>query len=151
MRKFLDKREEAYSFLRFAIVGGLGSITDIGVLNLMLFGFGFPILLANTISISAAILQNYWLHRSWTFANQEKGKVEVQLTKFMLTSLIGLVLSNLMLGPLVSLWTDVISEVMGNIDFLVTLSTNLGKLTSIAIVLSWNYTASRFWTFRSIL
>lgn len=151
VRKFLEKREEVYSFLRFATVGGLGSITDLGVLNLMAFVLHLPILLANTISISVAILQNYWLHRRWTFANQEKDRVKVQLAKFAVTSLIGLVLSNLMLGPLVSLWTGVISELIDNFVLLETLSTNMGKLTSIGIVLSWNYATSRFWTFRSIL
>ena len=149
MSESIDKRGEFYSFLRFATVGGLGSLTDIGVLNLLLFRFGLPLLLSNTASISAAILQNYWLHRCWTFANQERNKVKAQLAKFTMTSLIGLLLSNLMLRPLVALWTGIILELMGPVDWMETLSTNLGKLTSIGIVLFWNYAASRLWTFRS--
>ncbi len=149
MSNSIDKRSEVYSFLRFATVGGLGSLTDIGVLNLLLYRFGIPILLSNTVSISAAILQNYWLHRCWTFANQGRNELKAQLAKFTMTSLIGLILSNLMLRPLVALWAGIILELLGQVDWMETLSTNLGKLTSIGVVLFWNYTASRLWTFRS--
>jgi len=145
----IDKREEVLSFLRFATVGGLGTVTDFGVLNLLLFAFAQPILLANTASVSAAILQNYYLHRYWTFANQEKNEVSSQLAKFAFPSMIGLGLSNLLLRPLVALWGHVIMEFMGPIASGELLSTNIGKLTSIGIVLIWNYTASRLWTFRS--
>ncbi len=151
MSDSIDKRAEIFRFLRFATVGGLGTLTDFGVLNLMLFALGQPILLSNTVSISAAILQNYWLHRTWTFANQEQHEVTSQLAKFTITSLIGLLLSNLMLHALISLWAQVIVAVLGPIDLVEVLSTNIGKLTSIGIVLIWNYTASRLWTFRSKL
>ena len=149
MSDSIDKREEVLNFLRFATVGGLGTVTDVGVLNLMLFTLGQPIVLSNTVSISVAIVQNYFLHRCWTFANQEKHEVSSQLVKFTFTSVIGLSLSNLMLRPLVSLWSHVLVEFMGPIALEEPLSINMGKLTSIGIVLIWNYTASRLWTFRS--
>ncbi len=149
MSASIDKLEEFLQFLRFAGVGGLGTITDVSVLNLLRFALGQPVLLSNTISISVAIVQNYTLHRYWTFANHEKSEVSSQLAKFTITSLIGLGLSNLMLQPLVSLWVRVVLEFMGPIALMDPLSTNLGKLTSIAIVLAWNYTATRLWTFRA--
>lgn len=149
MLRSLHRRSEVSSFLRFATVGGLGTLTDVAVLNLLRFVFGWPILVANTISIGAAILQNYWLHRLWTFADRPRREVKAQLAKFTVTSLIGLLLSNLMLQPLVSVWHRAVLASPVPMDLADFLSANLGKLSSIAVVLFWNYASSRLWTFRS--
>lgn len=148
LNAFHNRQEEILRFLRFATVGGLGTITDVGVLNLCHRTFGLSLLLANTISFLAAVIQNFLLHRRWTFPPQTGLDTRIQLLKYTGTSLIGLGISQLvflgvydLLQPFWELW-------LGTTPMTRTVSINFAKVVSIGIVLLWNYTSSRIWTFR---
>ncbi len=142
-------RQEFVLFLKFAIVGGLGTVTDICVLNLLHQFAGFSLFWANTVSFSTALMQNFLLHRHWTFPSRANDVFRVQLAKFALICVIGLGLSQLVfLGLhtfLLPYWTVWINRP----DLADTVSYNAAKMVSICVILTWNFGANRLWTFRT--
>src|SRR5574341_2596122 len=64
---YTHNRKEFVRFVKFAIVGAVGAAIDFGVLNLMHKSFGWPLLWANTLSVSMAIASNFTWNRLWTY------------------------------------------------------------------------------------
>src|SRR5437764_1895447 len=54
---------------RFAAVGIVSSVVDVGVLCGLRLGAGIPVILADAVSIAAAAGLSYSLHRTVTFAD----------------------------------------------------------------------------------
>ena len=142
-----DVREELLRFLRFALVGGLGTITDVGVLNLLHKVAGFPLFWANAVGFYCAVAQNFVLHRRFTFPNQERDTAGRQLGLFTAISMIGLGLSQLVLLGLHRLALDYWVALLGDPGTGYDVSYNAAKLISIAVVLIWNFTGNRLWIF----
>ena len=142
-----DVREEVLRFLRFALVGGLGTVTDVGVLNLLHKAAGFPLFWANAVGFYCAVAQNFLLHRRITFPNQGRDTAARQLGLFTAISMIGLGLSQLVLLGLHRLTLDHWVVLLGDPGTGYNVSYNAAKLTSIAVVLIWNFTGNRLWTF----
>jgi len=140
-------RAEVLRFLRFALVGGLGTITDVGILNLLHKMAGFPLFWANAVGFCCAVAQNFMLHRRFTFPNQGRDTAARQLGLFTAISMIGLGLSQLVLLGLHRLTLDYWVALLGDPGTGYDVSYNAAKLTSIAVVLIWNFTGNRLWTF----
>ena len=119
-------------FLKFAVVGGIGTCLDIGILFILHDLLGLNLYLSNAVSFSVAVVNNYLLNSFWTFGDQEKSHGR-QIVQFLIVSIVGLLLSSLLLY--------VFHDVFG-LHYLV------AKLLSILVVLFWNFTANRLWTFR---
>ncbi len=142
-------RGEFVLFLKFAFVGGLGTITDFSVLNLLHQVAGVSLFWANTVSFSTALIQNFLLHRRWTFPARPQDIFRVQLAKFTLICVIGLGLSQIVflgthafLLPYWAMWLEWSPQVDA-------ISYNFAKFVSISVVLAWNFSANRWWTFRT--
>lgn len=144
----VDLRAEISRFLRHAAVGGLGTITDVGLLNLLHQGVDWPLWRANALSFSAALLQAFWLHRRWTYPEVAHQDARVQLVKFAIISVIGLGLSQIILLGVHALLRRYWIMWLGDTPEAYAVSVNFAKATSIAVVLCWNYSANRLWTFR---
>lgn len=144
----VDVRAEISRFLRHAAVGGLGTITDVGLLNLLHQAAQWPLWGANALSFSAALLQAFWLHRRWTYPEVAHQNARVQLVKFAIISVIGLGLSQIILLGVHALLRRYWIMWLGDTPEAYAVSVNFAKATSIAVVLCWNYSANRLWTFR---
>lgn len=135
------KSSELLRFLRFLVVGALGTLLDFGLLMALKF-IGMPTLPANTLSFSAGVINNFTLNRLWTFADVPKVPWVTQLLQFALVSLVGLALNNgivlLLEGPLGAL--------VGQPDW----GYLPAKVFAAGVIVFWNYLANRFWTFRSV-
>ncbi len=127
-------------FLKYATVGVLGTIIDVGSLALMVTISGIDPTSSSimyvfvTAAFLLAVINNFFLNRAWTFGLKEKKNGKRQFVKFLLTSLVGLLLTNLLMLVFVQvllLWYI------------------FGKLITSAIILSWNFLANKYWTFRS--
>lgn len=89
-------RTEAW---RFVIVGIINTFVDLGVLNLLIQAThtgqkGFDFMLIKTTSFLVAVLNSYFLNRSWTF--RDKGRQKSFLhsgSQFLIVSLIGAVVN----------------------------------------------------------
>ena len=126
------------TFLRYAIVGAMGTAVDLGVLYLLTEWSGidpqaswwFPVFV--TAAFTAAVIHNYILNRVWTFQSKDK-QVSAQFLRFALVSVGGFVLTQALmwlLVPVLGVW------------YL------LAKALTSLLVLIWNFGLNKMWTFR---
>ena len=124
---------------RFLTVGALGTLLDFGLLSL-LKALDFSTLLANSLSFSAGVVNNFTLNRLWTFADAKDADWRRQLMEFLLVSLIGLALNNL----IVLFLEAPLGQIVGQPDY----GYLPAKVIATGVVVFWNYFANRYWTFR---
>ena len=134
---YTDNRKEFKRFVKFAIVGVIGAAIDFAVLNLMHKAFGWPLLWANTLSVSAAIISNFTWNRLWTYPESRSRRKRKQLPQFALINFIGLGINNLIVVGLDAVFSHFIADPW---DY------NLSKAIAIGVVLFWNFGANRLWT-----
>ena len=85
--------------MRFALVGGVGVVVDVGVFNLLratVLADGRvtgAVLIAKAISITAAILTNWAGNRWWTFRTHRRARMLPEAAAFFAVSLIGSAIS----------------------------------------------------------
>ncbi len=60
-------RGKALRFVRFGIVGALGSVINEGLLSLLYGRVHLPLIVASAIAIECAIVSNYLCNDRWTF------------------------------------------------------------------------------------
>ena len=141
-RMGFDKRpREVMRFLKFASVGALGMVVDLTILNVMHKVVGLPLLVANTISFSTAVVSNFTWNRLWTFPESRQRPIIPQLAQFALVNVVGLAINNVVLWVVFNLVTNFIPDPL---DY------NFAKITAIGVVLFWNYGMNRLWTYRGI-
>ena len=138
----LDKRPgEVVRFMKFATVGAIGMVVDLTILNIMHKAFGLPLLVANTISFSAAVLSNFTWNRLWTFPESRQRPLIPQLGQFALVNVVGLAINNLVLWVVFNVVNNFMPDPL---DY------NFAKVTAIGVVLFWNYGINRLWTYKGI-
>ena len=130
--------KELGRFARFLTVGGLGTLLDFGLLSL-LKAFGFPTLLANSLSFSVGVINNFTFNRLWTFADAKRVSWRKQLIQFRLVSLVGLALNNAIV-----LWLETpLGQLLGQPKY----GYLPAKMIATGVVVFWNYFSNRNWTF----
>ena len=92
--------------IRFAIVGGLGTGTNL-VLFYVLVDLGdMAPLLGAVVCFAVAVSQNYVLNELWTFATEGDGKLAWnRYAKFVVASLLGLAVNTAVLAALIAAFT----------------------------------------------
>ncbi len=143
---------ESRRFIKFAIVGAIGTVIDFGFLNLLTIIFGVPKIYAQAISFSLAVVNNYLLNRYWTYPESRKKPFWLQFGQFTIISLIGLIIRTPLFAGLSYLFTLAATKVIptGNTLKPEWIGNNLSLAICIVVVLLWNYFANRFWTFKDI-
>ena len=145
----VSNRKEVKRFVKFAIVGAAGTVTDLAIMNLVGQVFGAPFWLAITVGFSAAVIQNFTLNRIWTFPESHSRDARKQLVQFAIVSVIGLLINlAVALGihqALEPFWITQFGEETGQL-----VSKNFAKVFAIGVVLFWNFTANRLWTYRGL-
>lgn len=138
---FAQNPREFTRFLKFATVGAFGMVVDLTVLNVLHKAFGLPLLVANSISFTAAVLSNFTWNRLWTFPESRDRSIGTQLLQFAVVNIIGLAINNAVLWTFFRLFSPFIPDPW---DY------NLAKILAIGVVLFWNYFVNRKWTYRGI-
>jgi putative flippase GtrA len=152
---YQSRPKEFNRFVKFAMVGAVGAIIDFGLLNLTLyvirnilqwnllaeFNINGNLLIANTFSVSIAMLSNFIWNRYWTFPESRSRKKRTQLPQFALVNLIGLVINNLIVIGVDYLLFPHVGEPW---------SYNIAKAFAIGVVLFWNFGVNRLWTYRGL-
>lgn len=136
-----ERPRELTRFLKFATVGAIGMVVDLTVLNVMHKVFGLPLLVANTISFTTAVISNFTWNRLWTFPESRQRPIIPQLGQFTAVNIVGLAINNLVLWAVFQVTARLVSDPW---DY------NLAKVTAIGVVLFWNYFINRRWTYRGI-
>ena len=134
-----EKLDSIPQFVKFAIVGGSGTVLDFLVL-ILFKNLGFHTLIANAFSFTAGLTNNYFWNSRWTYKETVEKLSMDQFAKFLVVSLIGLGLNSIIL----LLLENPIEKIIGmpGLGYLP------AKVSATIIVLFWNYLANRKWTFK---
>lgn len=134
------RQGELGRFVKFSIVGAVGTVLDFGVLNLLILVFGFSRFWANTCSFTVGSLNNFLGNRLWSFPESRERPFFRQFGQFLVVGLVGWVLNQaIFLG--LSMY---VFEPWGILGY------NLAKAIAVGIVLFWNFGINRIWTYRGI-
>ena len=118
-------------FLKFGISGVVGMCIDFSITWLCKEKLGLNKYLSNSLGFCVAVMNNFLLNRYWTFASNNMPFTN-QLFKFLLVSIPGLGINNLLLYLLVN-------NAKKNFYLL--------KLIVVGLVFFWNFFANSFFTF----
>jgi putative flippase GtrA len=150
------KPREIVRFLKFSIVGTIGAVVDFGTLYLLHAVLGFPIVLSNTCSFTAAVLSNFIWNRYWTYPDSRSKPIRTQLLQFFVVNIVGWGINT---GTLMLLRFPCVSLVEGlsralsltlEAELVYKLGYNLAKAIATVIVLFWNFFVNRFWTYSDV-
>jgi len=126
-------------FVKFAVVGGLGTIVNLVVLKATLFAWdqfaaSTPFVVeafASGLAFAVAVVNNYLLNRWWTF--RSTGTMSTEFLKFLIVSLSGLVLNEL---------AFYVFRAQLEVSVLIS------QMLAILCVLPFNFIANKLWSFR---
>jgi len=91
---------------RFALVGGLGTLTNLALFYLLVDLSGMGPMLGAVLCFAIAVSQNYAFNELWTFATRGEGALALgRYGKFVAASLVGLAVNALVLGALIA-WAE---------------------------------------------
>ncbi|MBZ0293716.1 MAG: GtrA family protein [Anaerolineae bacterium] len=165
--RFGEKSKEVERFLKFAFVGVIGAVVDFGTLILVQATIlppvdGLHVALATSIAFSAAIVNNFFWNRIWTYPDSRSSSVRKQLVQFTLISLVSwlgrtiwISLAYLPLGEF--FMPLLLPEIRWLRPGYVPSATAEGKLGTIiamvigiVVVMFWNFFANRYWTYNDV-
>lgn len=134
-----SSRQEMQRLSRFIAVGAVGTVLDFSLLTMLKLA-GLPTLLANSLSFTAGLLNNFTWNRLWTFNDGARTDWRKQFAQFSLVSLFGLALNNLIVLSL----EGFLGNLLGKPEW----GYLPAKVIATGVVVFWNYFANRTWTFR---
>ncbi len=140
LRNYVNEKE-LVRFIRFATVGAVGMVVDLSILNALVRLAGWPLLYANSVSFSTAVLNNFTWNRIWTFPESRSRPIRTQLPQFALVNIIGLIINNFVL---LTIYHFIKAWIPSPWNY------NLAKMFAIGVVLFWNFGANRLWTYRGL-
>jgi putative flippase GtrA len=143
---------EKIRFIRFAIVGAIGTVIDFGVLNLLTILLHLPKLYAQAISFTLAVFNNYFLNRHWTYPDSRSKSMWLQFGQFAMISIVGLIIRTPLFWALSALFTYVAGRMLPETSSFKPewLGNNIALAICIVVVLLWNFFANRLWTFKDV-
>ncbi|KAF0112508.1 MAG: hypothetical protein FD147_104 [Chloroflexi bacterium] len=146
----IKSAKERTRFIRFGIVGIIGSIVDFGVFNFLTIVFIVPAIVASVVSFLFAVINNFFLNRFWTFPDTKHTPVLKQMTQFSMVSFLGLAIRIPLFTWLEKMLIPLAERTIPNILTPTIVGHNLSLAFVIGVVMLWNYFANRFWTFKNI-
>ncbi len=165
------KAKEVERFLKFAIVGVIGAIVDFGTLNLLLHTIlpavdmqgntlGITVLgilienvaIATTIAFAAAVTSNFIWNRIWTYPDARGRSLRRQLGLFTFISLVGWLARLIWIKTSFSMFADLMMANNAGMDHhqAAIIGTNIAQLIAVSVVMIWNFTANRLWTYNDV-
>ncbi len=130
--KYIPKRRGVRQFIKFALVGISSTVIDWGIYLVLTRFLGIYYLMAKILSFSIAVINSYIWNRRWTFRSNDPQKLR-EFIKFLIIAFVGVILNTLIMYIVV--------------DF-IRLSDIYGLFFASAIVMFWNFTANKYYTFK---
>jgi len=146
----VDKKERT-RFFKFAVVGAIGSVIDIGVMNLLTQFFHFPLVLGGSISFVCAVINNFLGNRYWTYPDSRSRRIRHQFGMFFVVNSIGIAIRIPILKyvePPLAVFFEGMSNL--SLDVADALAKNATLLLAIGVVMLWNFFANRYWTYNDV-
>lgn len=115
---------------KFAVVGTANTAIDFTVFLILFYGFGWPLLVANTFGWGAGLGNSYLMNSRWTFRDPGRADRPARMALFAAFSLCGLILANAVIWLLALL-----------------LPAWLAKIGTVGATFAWNYWSSQRFVF----
>jgi putative flippase GtrA len=128
----LRRPENWVELIKFCVVGASGYAINLAVYVGLLKGAGLHYLPSAACSFVAAVSNNYFWNRHWTFRDR-RGHLYYQGLRFLLVSLGGLAMNLGLLRGLVAVGAGKI----------------VGQAITIVLVMPFTFTANKLWSFRT--
>ncbi|MBE6480137.1 MAG: GtrA family protein [Olsenella sp.] len=119
--------------LKFGVVGALAFLVDYGVLMLLNVGFGVNPVLAAGISFTVSVIFNYLASMRYVFKHRDDLSRSRELVIFVVLSLVGLAINELII------WGG--TSLLGETPLMVTVT----KVFATAVVMVWNFVSRKKW------
>ncbi|MBZ0291374.1 MAG: GtrA family protein [Anaerolineae bacterium] len=165
--RFGSKAKEVERFLKFAVVGVIGFVVDLGTLVILQATILPPttflaVVIATTAAFLAAIISNFIWNRFWTYPDSRSRSIRTQLIQFTFISVVGWLARTAWIGaayvPLGDLVTPLVLPLLQwqNPEIVVTstLEAKIGSVTAqiigVVVVMFWNFFANRYWTYSDV-
>jgi putative flippase GtrA len=116
--------------VRFALVGGVGTVAYYVALWVMVEKLNVGVLTATSIAFALVVTENYVLHYHWTYVSSEDHLAA--LPKFIGMSVAGFFINWAMMF---------VGVAQLSLNYLAV------QAVAIAVVVAWNYVLSRWWIF----
>jgi len=153
-----ERRADVVRFLKFSVVGVVGTAIDFGIFNLLHNVLGWYRVLSNTFSVTTAIVNNYLWNLYWVYPETRGRQNAKTFIQFVIVSISAWALNTGIL------WSSerwlfgthgLFSGLVGAAAQMVStehevLSSNAAKVLATGIVLFWNFFANRLWTFGDV-
>ena len=143
----LSKRNKSFLQIgKFALVGGVNFLLDLGVLNLFIFltsiASGPFYSVFKGASFIVAVINSYLLNKFWTFSDQKQNKkVAKEFLSFVVVSLIGLFINNFIASFLVN-YVGPQAGISEN------LWASIGAVIASFVGMFWNFVGYKFIVFK---
>lgn len=132
--------------IKFCIVGASSTVIDKGIFVVLRALFPLvPWWIMQTISFCFGVSNGFYWNQRWTFRAHQSGVTRAQYSKFFVTNVVGLGLNLLITKGFLVLFTG---QVVHNVNPDTRINV-IASLCAVPIVVVWNFSASRFWTFRA--
>ena len=134
-----------WQFLRFCLVGGVNTLIDLLMLNLLLWRFPTHnvqvLVVYNSVAYTSGAVSSFFLNKYWTFRRRQR-PTRREVVRFALSLCFEILYSN----GLVWLAGKALQPVITN----PTLWGNVSKLLAVACGTVISFACMRFWTFASV-
>lgn len=150
-----EKPKEIIRFLKFAFVGALGAVIDLGTSFVLINTLFDPtiqvqFLTAATISFTLAVLSNFFWNRYWTYPDSRSRPIQKQLALFVVVSISGWIGRTIWLTFMKPIFTNIATDLaLSEVNAAVA-----GGMSAIFIgifvVMVWNFFVNRYWTFNDV-
>ncbi len=143
----LSKKNKSFLQIgKFALVGGVNFLLDLGVLNLFIFltsiASGPFYSVFKGVSFITAVINSYLLNKFWTFSDQAQNKrVTKEFLSFIVVSLIGLFINNIVASFLVN-FVGPQAGISEN------LWASIGAIIASFVGMFWNFVGYKFIVFK---
>jgi putative flippase GtrA len=171
--RFGDRSKEVERFLKFAIIGVIGTVIDFGtviVLQATIFPpidpTGEPIIfnvaVATSIAFLVAVISNYMFNRFWTYPDSRSRSFRRQLALFVFINFVGWFGRTIWITTSFHLLGSIFMPILLPIIHLFRpaylpsytaegkLGTLVAQLIGVVVIMFWNFLANRYWTFNDV-
>jgi len=133
-----------FQFIKFAIIGGMNTMLDLGILNLLIFVSGIAAgvyySVFKSISFSIAVTSSYFWNKYWTFQDFDRPQLK-EIMKFLFVNVIGFIMN-------VGIASVVVNVVGAPAGFSVEIWANIGAVSATLIGLFWNFIGMKLIVFK---
>lgn len=128
---------------RFLVVGGLSTVIEIGVFNLLVFVWGWDVVSAKIVASLVALVNAYIGNREWTFRHRDRRGRVSELVLFVLTNAVCTAIGAGLVWIGVGMAESALGRTPGPI------AVNVVNLVSIVIVVAMRFVLYHLIVFRS--